>query len=113
MNERRHQAQWTRVAAASDIEPGSATTVPGVSPAVAVFNVDGEFLSTADTCTHAESALSDGFIEGATVECEFHFAKFCLRTGAALTPPATIAIDVYPVKVIDGDVYVDVAGRSR
>ncbi|MBT2268974.1 non-heme iron oxygenase ferredoxin subunit [Rhodococcus erythropolis] len=110
MNERDHEAQWTRVAPASDIEPGSAITVPGVTPAVAVFNVDGEFLSTADTCTHAESALSEGFIEGATVECEFHFAKFCLRTGTALTAPATVAIDVYPVKVENGDVYVDVSG---
>jgi nitrite reductase/ring-hydroxylating ferredoxin subunit len=100
---------WTYAADAESIADGEAVRVAtekGFS--VAVFNVDGEFLSTADSCTHEDSSLSDGYVEGDTVECGFHFAKFSLRTGAVLCPPALLPLKTFPVKVEDGKVYVDV-----
>ncbi len=99
------ESGWVRVCAAVDLTPGEAAVAPTLPP-IAVFNVDGELLSTDDTCTHAESSLAEGFIEGDTVECEMHFAKFCIRTGAALTRPAVIPLKTYPVRVSDGQVYV-------
>lgn len=96
---------WERVCAADDLGPGDAVAVP-VNPPIAVFNVEGEFLATADTCTHAESSLADGYLEGDQVECSWHFARFCLRTGKALTPPATEPVETYQVKVEGGVVYV-------
>ena len=96
---------WVRVCAVVDLMPGEAAVAPTIPP-IAVFNVDGELLATDDTCTHAESSLADGFIEGDTVECEMHFAKFCIRTGAALTRPAVIPLQTYPVRVSDGQVFV-------
>ena len=98
---------WVRACAADELAPGEAVRVEA-EPPVAVFNVDGEFLATADTCTHAESSLADGWVEGDQVECAFHFAKFCLRTGKALSLPATQDLDTYPTKTEDGVVYVDV-----
>ena len=90
-----------------DLPLGEAVRVDAAPP-VAVFNVDGEYLATADTCTHAESSLADGYIDGDQVECAFHFAKFCLRTGKALSPPATEDLQTFATKVEGGDVYVDV-----
>ena len=98
---------WVRACAVDEIAPGEAIRLE-VDPPVAVFNVDGEFLATADTCTHEESSLADGYIEGDRVECSFHFAKFCLRTGKALTPPATRDLRSYAVKVEGSDVFVEV-----
>ena len=102
---------WRSVCAVSDLEPGTARVLE-VEPPIAIFFVDDEYFATDDTCTHAQSSLADGFIEGQTVECEFHFAKFCLRTGAALTPPAVTPIATYPVEVVDGMVRVDLSDRS-
>jgi 3-phenylpropionate/trans-cinnamate dioxygenase ferredoxin component len=97
---------WVRVGDETDIEPGEALRVE-VDPPIAVFNVDGEFFATEDTCTHEESSLADGYIDGDVVECSFHFAKFSILTGKVLSLPATQSLRTFPVKVEAGCVYVD------
>jgi 3-phenylpropionate/trans-cinnamate dioxygenase ferredoxin component len=103
-------ADWHRAGPADDIELDAAIVLP-LLPPVAIFHVDGGFFATDDTCTHAESSLAEGYVEDGTVECEFHFAKFDVRTGAALTPPAVTPLRVYPVEVHEGVLYVDLRGR--
>ncbi|GEL18140.1 bifunctional 3-phenylpropionate/cinnamic acid dioxygenase ferredoxin subunit [Pseudonocardia asaccharolytica] len=98
---------WVRACGASEIKPGEAARIDA-DPPVAVFNVDGEFLATSDTCTHEESSLADGYVDGAQVECAWHFAKFCLRTGRALSLPATEDLTTYRVRVADDAVFVDI-----
>ncbi len=95
-----------RVCSTNELPPGSVTRVD-TKPAVAVFNVDGEFYATADLCTHDKSSLSDeGYIDNGEIECGWHFAKFCIKTGAVLTPPASKPLTKYEVQVHDGDIYV-------
>jgi nitrite reductase/ring-hydroxylating ferredoxin subunit len=101
---------WVDVCAADELADGEATVLK-VIPPVAVFHVDGEFRATDDTCTHAESSLAEGYIEDGTVECEFHFAKFCIKTGEALTRPAVTPLRTYPVAITDGRVLVDLSSR--
>jgi len=98
---------WVRVCGVGDVPPGEAIRVDADSP-VAVFNVGSEFLATADTCTHANFSLSDGYIDDGVVECAAHSAKFDLRTGKALSLPATEGLATYPVKVEGDDVFVDI-----
>jgi nitrite reductase/ring-hydroxylating ferredoxin subunit len=100
---------WVRACAVTELEPGDALVVKA-EPPVAVFNVDGEFLATADTCTHAESSLADGYLEGDQVECSWHMARFCLRTGAALTLPATEPLATYRTQVRGDEVFVELPG---
>lgn len=97
---------WLKVCAASDIEDGETHQVSSVRPPIAVYHLDGEFFATADTCSHADSSLSEGYLEDGAIECVWHFAKFCIRTGAAQSLPATEPIRTYRVKVEDGDVHV-------
>jgi 3-phenylpropionate/trans-cinnamate dioxygenase ferredoxin component len=103
-------AGWHAAGAVDEVEVDGAMVIP-VKPPVAVFRLEDGFFATDDTCTHALSSLAEGYIEDGTVECEFHFAKFDIRTGKALTPPAVIALATYPVAVRDGIVYVDLRGR--
>ena len=62
---------------------------------VAVFNIDGEFFAIDDLCTHDGGGLAGGEVEGDVVICPRHGARFCLRTGEALTPPAYEPVRTY------------------
>jgi nitrite reductase/ring-hydroxylating ferredoxin subunit len=90
-----------------DLQSGSAIKLE-TNPPIAVFRVDDKFYATDDTCTHAHSSLSDGYLDGDVVECSFHSARFCVRTGAVLSLPATKPIRTYPVKVEGKEVFVEV-----
>lgn len=61
-----------------------------------------------DTCSHANVSLSEGDVEGCTIECWLHGSRFDLNTGEPTGPPATAPIAVYPVRIQDGDVFVAV-----
>ena len=69
---------------------------------VALFHVGGEFFALDDVCTHDGGPLADGTLDDHTIACPRHGAKFDIRTGAALTMPATRATRSHEVK-IEGD----------
>lgn len=98
-----------RVCSTDDLGPGDAlkAVIDDVPVAVARDD-DGEFHAIGDTCSHEEISLSEGFVEGSTIECWAHGARFDLITGKALSLPATDPVPVYPVSVVDGDVYVEI-----
>jgi 3-phenylpropionate/trans-cinnamate dioxygenase ferredoxin subunit len=73
---------------------------------VAIICTDGgSFSAISDVCSHAEVALSDGEIDGHTIECWLHGSRFDLRTGKPTGPPATRAVPVYDLKFEGDDVY--------
>lgn len=69
--------------------------VNGVS--VCVARVGEEVFAVADTCTHSEASLSEGEISGFKIECWLHGAEFDLRSGEALTPPATQSLQKFKI----------------
>ena len=75
---------------------------------IAVYNLDGEFFATDDTCTHGDASLAEGDIEDGDVICPFHMGAFDIRTGAATAPPCVSPIRTYPVRIEDDMVYVQV-----
>jgi len=85
-----------------DVAQGQAIRVEKNGYVLAVFNLEGEFFVTDDTCTHGPGSLSEGCIEGDTVECDFHNGAFNIRTGEVVTPPCMIALKTYAVSV-EGD----------
>lgn len=87
------------------VEAGTAIRIEKGPLTLAVFNLDGEFFVTDDACTHGPGSLSEGFIEGDVVECDFHNGAFNIRTGAVVTPPCMIPIKTYRT-VVDGDGFV-------
>ena len=77
---------------------------------VCVTRVEGKVFAVEDTCSHSEASLSDGDVAGFKIECWLHGAEFDLRTGEAVTPPASIALKTFAV-VEDGDV-VSISSRE-
>ena len=81
-----------------------AIEVDGV--AVCLTRVGDEVFAVEDTCTHSEASLSEGEVSGTKIECWLHGAEFDLRTGEALTPPATSALKTFKVEVNGNQVVV-------
>ena len=77
-----------------------------------VRTADGEVHAVDDTCTHANVSLSEGELDGCTLECWLHGSRFDLRTGDPSGPPATTPIAVHTVKIEGDDVYVALSQES-
>ena len=93
----------------SDIQPGQSACVFVNDIPIAIFNVNGEYYAIGDTCTHEDFSLSEGEVfDDATVECALHGSRFDLRTGEALSLPATGSAGSYQVWVEGGVIKVEV-----
>ena len=102
-------ADYVKVAQKKDLAPGSVKTVIVSGKAIAVANVDGEFFALDDACTHRGCSLGgEGMVEGKTLVCGCHGAKFDLTDGRVLALPATIPLKTYPVKIEGEEVLVEV-----
>jgi 3-phenylpropionate/trans-cinnamate dioxygenase ferredoxin component len=96
------------VMSVDDIPPGSMVRVEVEGHPICLANVDGTLHAVHDTCTHGMASLSAGWLDPdmVRVECPRHGAYFRLSDGAAITPPATASLPVYPVEVRDGRVLI-------
>ena len=99
---------WTRVAALAEVPPGSLIEVETASQYVAVCNVDGEVRAMYGVCPHQGGPLGEGGLNGDTITCPWHMWEFDSRTGECVFSSA-VKIPVYPVRVEDGEVLVDLA----
>ena len=91
-----------------EVAVGTALKVEAAGLVVAVFNIDGEFYVTDDSCTHGPGSLSEGYVDGDVIECNFHNGQFNIKTGEVVSPPCMIPIKTYPTVVEDGKVFVEV-----
>ena len=77
-----------------------------------VHTADGDVHCVDDTCTHANVSLSEGELDGCTLECWLHGSRFDLRTGDPTGPPAIVPIAVHTVRIEGDDVYVALSEES-
>lgn len=74
---------------------------------VAIYNLNGAYYVTDDTCTHESASLSEeGMIDGPNVVCGWHFCGFDIVSGAATVSPCSEPLKTYPVQVVDGTIHV-------
>lgn len=101
---------FVKAALLSELPEGGALGVEAGGVRIALAAVDGEVYAIADNCSHREFPLSLGEVDRAacTITCEWHGAAFDLRTGAPTCLPAMRPIAVYPARVEDGAVWVEV-----
>jgi len=87
------------------VEPGTARRVVVQGRALAVFNVDGDFRVTDDTCTHGFASLSGGILSGYIVTCPWHGGAFDVRSGLPIAQPCVEPLAVYPCELREGSVW--------
>ena len=93
-----------------ELAPGEARRIEHeFGPAIAVYNVDGEFFATDDNCTHGLASLAEGSLDGETIECNSHFGCFNVKTGKATEAPCSIDLRTYKVELRDGGVWAVIA----
>ena len=63
-----------------------------------VARLDGKAYATSNYCTHLDCLLSSGKLVDDGIGCSCHGSVFDLETGEAIYPPATVAIQTYPVR---------------
>ena len=99
-------SDWITVVQAGELAPGSHRVVDADGAQIVVFNLGGEYYAIEDVCTHDGGQLTGGTIEGEEIVCPRHGARFCIRTGAALTAPAYEPVATFPVRVENGVIQV-------
>jgi 3-phenylpropionate/trans-cinnamate dioxygenase ferredoxin subunit len=99
-------SDWVTVTRAAELAPGEWRVVDVDGARIAVFNLGGELYAISDVCTHDGGQLTGGTVDGDQIVCPRHGARFCIRTGAALSAPAYEATDTFPVRVENGEIQV-------
>ena len=100
-------AKFVKVASTDELEPGQCKTVRANGRIIALYNVDGTFYATDDTCSHNGGPLGEGTLEGTTITCPWHYWQYEVTTGK-MKANASTRIDTYAVRVDGTDVLVDV-----
>ena len=99
-------AAFVRACALSDLQDGEVISVVLGGDEVAIVQTKGEVFAIRDWCSHAAVPLSEGEVDGYTIECWLHGSCFDLRSGQPTSMPATVPVPVYPVKIEGDDVLV-------
>ena len=97
----------TKLLKTSELSLNSSKVINLGDKQIAVFNYEDEFYALDDMCSHAEASLSKGDVYDCKVECPLHGAEFDLKTGSAVTLPATKPVNNYKVVVENNDIFLE------
>jgi 3-phenylpropionate/trans-cinnamate dioxygenase ferredoxin component len=97
---------WIDAGLTADLLDGRTRSIPVGKRVIAVARSGEAYYAIDDVCTHDGEPLTGGEIEGTEIICPRHGARFCLRTGEALTPPAYEPVRVYETRIEAGRLWV-------
>ncbi len=103
-------ADWISIASVTELGPGQACLVQAGPIEIAIINLRGEYHALENRCSHqGVPLLGHGLplaevLHGEQLVCLRHGARFCVRSGAALTPPAPAPLKRFPVRKQGTDV---------
>jgi 3-phenylpropionate/trans-cinnamate dioxygenase ferredoxin subunit len=91
-----------------ELPPGEVKIVRAGEISIGVYNAEGEFYAIEDRCSHDDGPLAEGDWEPEefVAICPRHGSRFDIRTGKALSLPAYLPVETFPVKIVDGVVKV-------
>jgi 3-phenylpropionate/trans-cinnamate dioxygenase ferredoxin subunit len=101
-----NNCEFSAVASVAELPNGERLFFERKDEYIVLFNIGGGYFAIADVCTHDDGPLGDGDLENHAIVCPRHGARFDVRTGEALTLPAVVDIQSYPVRVRDGQIEV-------
>ncbi len=103
---------WHLVGPADDIDEEDVIRFDLGPRTFAVYHTPSGYYATDGACTHEQAHLADGLVIGDIIECPRHQGRFHIPSGRARSPPVCIDLKTYPVKVEDGQIYVQAGGEG-
>ncbi len=100
-------AVWIDVGSADSIDEETPLSAEVDGFAIIVVRCGGEYYAVEDRCTHDGEALTGAQIEACEIICPRHGARFDLRSGEALTPPAYEPLRTFSAREQNGRILVE------
>jgi nitrite reductase (NADH) small subunit len=104
---------WTKITRVENIPPREGRPVRVGDLELAIFNLNGRFLTIENACPHKGGPLCDGMVTGAAVVCPLHGRHFDLETGMPVRASEPACLAVFPTRVEDGIILVNIDGGHR
>jgi nitrite reductase/ring-hydroxylating ferredoxin subunit len=101
-------AEYVQVATRDQVPRGGRFAAWAGGRKVLIYSVGGEYYATDEQCTHRECSLAEGPFLDHVVTCPCHMARFDVKTGEVLSPPATVPLPTYTVKVEGNRILVEI-----
>jgi 3-phenylpropionate/trans-cinnamate dioxygenase ferredoxin subunit len=101
-------SKFITVGRQEEVPPGEVRIFETDDYRFAVCNVDGRLFAVEDLCTHDDGPLGEGELDGFYIECPRHGAQFDVRSGQVMSPPASSPIQTYPLRVMDGEIQIEI-----
>ena len=99
---------WVSACAVDDIDPEDLIRWDHDGRTFAIYrDTKGAVFATDGLCTHENVHLCDGLVIGDQVECPKHNGRFDYKTGEAKRLPCVARLKTWPVRVVDGQVEID------
>ena len=96
--------EFEAVASLEDILEDGQKLVAVRGRAVLLCRSEGQVFAVENRCSHDGEPLAGGRIRKCTVVCPHHGARFSLKNGAVLGPPAFAAIKTFPVRLTEENI---------
>ncbi|GAB3044396.1 non-heme iron oxygenase ferredoxin subunit [Acinetobacter apis] len=90
---------WTSVCKVADVDEDLPKAVEVNGKKIGVFSIDSAIYAIENVCPHAYALLTEGFIEGDTVECPLHEAIFNITTGELEDGPGCRNLSIYQSRI--------------
>jgi 3-phenylpropionate/trans-cinnamate dioxygenase ferredoxin subunit len=100
---------WVKLLDSADLADGDMAPAQFGEVSVALYRIEGTVHATANVCTHQYALMTDGYFDGALIECPLHQALFDVKTGEAIEGPVKTPLQCFPVEERGNGIYVEIA----
>ena len=101
-------SEWIKACSLEQIKEGQLFGFVHNDKKILLANLKGKIHATDLICTHADADLSTGFLNEEGVRCPLHLSVFNLVNGKPNNLPAEIALKIYPSKIDNDEIYVEI-----
>lgn len=95
------------VASVDELKPNQMKLLHLREKRIVLARTETDYVAFDDRCTHRGASLADGAMICGTVQCPWHGSQFDVHTGEVKTGPATEYIPTYPVREMNGKIFLD------
>jgi len=99
--------EWVDLGAAEDVREAQPLAVEVDDVEIIIARCGSALYAVENRCTHDGQSLTGAEIEACEIICPRHGARFCLKSGEALTPPAYEPLRTFRVREEHGRILME------